>query len=190
MPGEGLTQCYFNKCLLFDEKEYRTFHIYIFIFLLALHGRIPFQQLPCLPYVQKEEEKKKTHVIRLFVKDLCCGSYPLSHFWQVVCAIYFPLRKSPVFSQSLPPLLALPSAFTSAPVCLLLKKTSPDSPTALQPSPRLSSQPNFLELPTRYFLTSHSLLIPLTYYIEPLEDADIIDSAPIISPNLLNWVSR
>jgi hypothetical protein len=47
-----------------------------------------------------------------------------------------------------------------------------------------------LELPTRYFLTSHSLLIPLTYYIEPLEDADIIDSAPIISPNLLNWVSR
>lgn len=85
---------------------------------------------------------------------------------------------------------SLPSAFKSAHISLMLK-TSPYSPVSLQPSLSLPSQPNSCELPTLclYFLTSHSLLIPLIYYIEPLEAADILDSAPTISPNLLNQVS-
>lgn len=135
-------------------------------------------------HVSKTKQNKKA-VIRLFVKDLCCGSHPLSHSLES-CAIDFHLHLLYFLSLTTG---CLPSAFKSACVSLLLKTTSPDSPIALQPS-RFSSQPNFLELPTLclYFLTSHSLLIPLTYYIEPLEPADIIDSTPIISPNLLNWV--
>lgn len=63
-------------------------------------------------------------------------------------------------------------------------------PQSLSSLLSLPLQPNSCERPTLclYFLTSHSLLIPLIYYIEPLEAADILDSAPTISPNLLNQV--
>lgn len=100
------------------------------------------------------------------------------HLLGKVLLLIFPLH----ISLSL---TALPSAFKSVHVSLVLKKASSDYPIALQPL--FPSQTSFSSLHF-VFLTSHSLLIPLIYYTEPLEAASIIDSTPTISPNLLNQV--
>lgn len=123
-------------------------------------------------------------------KGLSCGSHPLSRPLQsCVTDLSFHLLYFLCLSLTTG---SLPSASKSAqPLNLLVSlsclKTSPDS-QSLSSFSGVSSQPDFLELPTLclYFLTSHSLLIPLTYYIEPLEAACITDSTPIISPNLPN----
>lgn len=72
-----------------------------FIFLLALHGHIPFQQLPCLPYVQEKKKKETRH------QTLCKGSVlwivsMLTFLASCLCHLFSPEKISCIFCLSLP----------------------------------------------------------------------------------------
>ena len=145
--------------------------------MLRYTGGSPFQHLPCFPILKKTQKPLDSF------SSACAAGIIHSH----------PLRKAVllilhfvfcIFSASSSLLHAISITCAHVSVSPVLKKASPGSLITLQPSPSFPSQTPFSCLHF-VFLTSHSLIL-LICYIEPLEAAGIIDSAPNISPNQLS----